>query len=404
VDRAANAGQVARNKHYKGRRAMQISTRGAVDPFIAMAVMEAARAREAAGADIIHMEVGQPATPAPRRAVEAAQAAIAAGPLGYTVALGLPELRERIARRYADRYGLSIAPERIAITAGASGAFLLTFLALFDAGARVAVADPGYPAYRNILKALDLRCVRLPTDAATRFQPDAQLLADAGRTGRLDGVLAASPANPTGTMLDRAAMTALVEECQRIGATFISDEIYHGVEYGARAVSALEISDDVIVINSFSKYFSMTGWRVGWMVAPPGVIGAVERLAQNLFICPSHVAQVAALAALDAQDELEANLAVYAANRALLMEELPKAGFSALAPCDGAFYLYADVSALTGDSVDFCARMLAEAGVAATPGVDFDPLRGGGFVRFSFAGSTAAMAEGARRLKAWRRA
>jgi len=359
VDRAANAGQVARNKHYKGRRAMQISTRGAVDPFIAMAVMEAARAREAAGADIIHMEVGQPATPAPRRAVEAAQAAIAAGPLGYTVALGLPELRERIARRYADRYGLRIAPERIAITAGASGAFLLTFLALFDAGARVAVADPGYPAYRNILKALDLRWVRLPTDAATRFQPDAQLLADAGRTGRLDGVLAASPANPTGTMLDRAAMTALVEECQRIGATFISDEIYHGVEYGARAVSALEISDDVIVINSFSKYFSMTGWRVGWMVAPPGVIGAVERLAQNLFICPSHVAQVAALAALDAQDELEANLAVYAANRALLMEELPKAGFSALAPCDGAFYLYADVSALTGDSVDFCARMLA---------------------------------------------
>lgn len=382
---------------------MEISRRGTVDPFIVMAVMEAARRRETAGADIVHMEVGQPGTPAPRRAVEAAATAMRAGPLGYTVALGLPALRERIARRYRERHGLALDPGRVVITMGASGAFILAFLALFDAGDRVAIADPGYPAYRNILRALDLVPVRLPATDATRFQPDAHLLADAGRSGALRGVLVASPANPTGAMLDRAAMAALIAECRRIGATFISDEIYHGVEFAGRAVSALELSDDAVVINSFSKYWSMTGWRVGWMVVPAPLVETVERLAQNLFICPPHVAQVAALAAMDADDELEANVAVYAANRALLLEALPRAGFAGLAPCDGAFYLYADVSGLTDDSVAFCARMLAEAGVAATPGVDFDPDRGRGWVRFSFAGPTERMAEGARRLKDWLR-
>jgi aspartate/methionine/tyrosine aminotransferase len=367
-----------------------------------MEVLAEARAREAAGADIVHMELGQPGTPAPRRATEAARAALGSDPMGYTVALGLPALRERLSRRYREHYGVDVGPERIAITTGSSAGFLLAFLAVFDAGARVAIADPGYPAYRNILRALDLEPVRLAAGPATRFQPDPHLLADAGRAGRIDGLLAASPANPTGTMLSRDAMVDLVEECQRIGAAFISDEIYHGVEYGARAVSALEISQDVIVINSFSKYYSMTGWRVGWMVAPPGIIGAIERLAQSLFICAPHVAQVAALAALDAEEELQANLAVYAANRALLLEELPKAGFSGLAPCDGAFYLYADIGDLTDDSTAFCKRMLAEAGVAATPGADFDPERGARTLRFSFAGPAAAMAEGARRLRDWR--
>jgi aspartate/methionine/tyrosine aminotransferase len=382
---------------------MRISTRGAVDPFIAMQVMEAARRREAEGADIIHMEVGQPGTPAPRRAIDAAAAALAAGPLGYTVALGLPSLRERIALRYRERHGVTVAPERIAVTTGASGGFLLAALALFDAGERVALADPGYPGYRNMLRALGLSPVRLPAGPAARFQPDAALLADAGRMGRLSGVVAASPANPTGTALDRAAMIDLVEECQRIGATFICDEIYHGVEYGPPSVSALEVSSDVVVLNSFSKYFSMTGWRVGWMVAPEPVIAVVERLAQNLTICPPHVAQVAALAALDAEDELQGHVRAYAANRALLMEELPRAGFRDFAPCDGAFYLWASIAELAEDSRAFCARMLAEAGVAATPGVDFDPVQGMGWVRFSFAGPAPAMVEGARRLRTWLR-
>ncbi|WP_093253341.1 aminotransferase class I/II-fold pyridoxal phosphate-dependent enzyme [Rubrimonas cliftonensis] len=381
---------------------MRISRRGAVDPFIVMEVMEAARAREAAGADVVHMEVGQPGAAAPARAIEAARAAMARGPLGYTVALGLPELRERIARRYAERHGVVVAPERIAVTAGASAGFLLAALALFDAGDRVALAEPGYPAYRNMARALDLIPVGVPTGPQTRFQPDAHLLADAGRAGRLAGVIAASPSNPAGTMLDRAAMAALAVECRRIGATLVSDEIYHGLEHGARAVSALEVDPDAVVINSFSKYFCMAGWRVGWIVAPPEAIAAVERLSQNLFICAPHVSQVAALAAMDAEDTLEAEVEVYRANRALLLEELPKAGFRSFAPCDGAFYLYADVGDLTDDSVAFCRRMLQEAGVAATPGVDFDPPRGRSFVRFSFAGPTARMREAARRLRDWR--
>jgi aspartate/methionine/tyrosine aminotransferase len=380
---------------------MRIARRGAVDPFIAMAVMEAARRREAAGADIVRMEVGQPGAPAPRAARAAAAAALDASPLGYTVALGLPELRARIARRYAERHGVEIDPDRVVVTAGASGAFLLAFTALFDAGDRVALAEPGYPGYRNILRALDLAPVGLPTGPDTGFRPEPRMLANAGRLGRLAGLLIASPANPTGTMLSRDAMVDLIEECQRIGAVFISDEIYHGVEYGARAVSALEISDDVIVVNSFSKYFSMTGWRVGWMIAPAALIPTLERLAQNLFICPSHIAQVAALAALDAGPELDANVAAWKANRDLLRAALPAAGFGPVAPCDGAFYLYADIAPLGGDAEGFCARMLAEAGVAATPGVDFDPARGRDFVRFSFAGAPDRIAEGARRIAAW---
>jgi aspartate/methionine/tyrosine aminotransferase len=380
---------------------MKISSRGAVAPFIAMEVMAEARAIEASGSRVIHMEVGQPATPAPRRALEAAKRALDAEPLGYTNAPGLPALREAIARRYRDRHGVDVSPERVIVTPGASGAFILSFSALFEAKARIAVPDPGYPAYRSLVQALGLRVVRTETGPETRFQPNPSLIADACRLGLVQGVLAASPANPTGSMLDRGALTDLIEECQRIGATFISDEIYHGLEYETPSVSALEVSNDLIVINSFSKYFSMTGWRVGWMVVPAEHAKSFDRLAQNLFICAPHVAQVAALAALDAEEELQANLAVYAANRALLLEELPKAGFDSFAPSDGAFYLWADVSGLTDDSREFCARMLAEAGVAAAPGVDFDPVRGARSVRFSFAGSTGDMAEGARRLKTW---
>jgi aspartate/methionine/tyrosine aminotransferase len=390
-----------RRARYQERPIMEISRRGAVESFLAMDVLSAAGAAEAAGADIVRMEVGQPAAFAPQAARDAAVAALSAGPLGYTPALGLPALRERIARLYQERHGVRVPPERIAITSGASGGFMTAFIALFDAGARIAVADPSYPAYRNILKALDLEIVRIEAGPATAFQPDPHLLADAGRRGRVDGVLVASPANPTGSMLSRDAMVDLVEECQRIGAPLISDEIYHGLTFGAPAVSALEITADAIVINSFSKYYCMTGWRIGWMVVPEALMPTIERLTQNLFICAPHVSQVAALAALDCEDELHANVAAYARSRDLLLSELPRAGLDIIAPCDGAFYLYVDASALTNDSVAFCRRMLEEAGVAATPGLDFDPVRGATTVRFSFAGAPERMAEGARRLRTW---
>jgi aspartate/methionine/tyrosine aminotransferase len=375
---------------------MRTSARGEVDPFIVMDVMEAARAEEARGRHVIHMEVGQPGTPAPAVARAALERAMAAGALGYTVALGLPELRARIARLYGERYGVDLDPGRVVVTAGSSAGFILAFTSLFDRGDRVAIGDPGYPSYRNILRALDLVPAEIETRAEHRFQPVPQDLTDG-----LAGVLIASPANPTGTMLDRAALAALIGAAAERGIAFVSDEIYHGIQYGARPVSALEISDDVYVVNSFSKYFSMTGWRIGWMVVPAGHVRRVERLVQNFFICAPHASQVAALAALDATDELEANLDVYRANRALLLEGLPRAGFGRIAPPDGAFYVYADVSAMTGDSHRFCDRILREAGVAVTPGLDFDPRRGGGTLRFSYAGATADMAEGLRRLEAW---
>ncbi|MEM7544403.1 MAG: aminotransferase class I/II-fold pyridoxal phosphate-dependent enzyme [Pseudomonadota bacterium] len=374
------------------------SKRGVVDPFIVMDVMEAARRREAAGHNVIHMEVGQPATGAPRAAREAAAAAILDDPLGYTVALGIPALRERIAQLYRDWYGVSVAAERIVVTSGSSAGFLLAFLALFDAGDRVATVAPGYPSYRNILSALDIRVEEMEGVAANGWRPTPTQVAAAGD---INGLLVASPSNPTGAMLNRESLTELIGAAAEARAHFISDEIYHGLTYGPRAVSALEISNEAIIINSFSKYFSMTGWRIGWMVVPDHLVRVVERLAQNFFICAPHVSQVAALAALDATEECEANLAVYARNREVLLNALPEAGLTRLAPCEGAFYLYAEVDHLTDDSRDFCDRMLTEAGVAATPGHDFDPARGAGTVRFSFARSTADIAEGARRLKVW---
>ena len=373
---------------------MRNSTRGEVDPFIVMDVMEAARAAEAEGRHIIHMEVGQPGTAAPAAARAALAQAMEAGPLGYTVALGLPELRARIAQLYGQWYGITLDPARVVVTPGSSGAFILAFSALFDAGQRVGIGAPGYPSYRQILKALDLQPVMLETKAENRLQPvPADLEGQA-----LDGLLVASPANPSGTMLDKTALAALIHATQAQGAAFISDEIYHGIEYEAKAVSALEISDDVYVINSFSKYFSMTGWRIGWMVVPPDHVRLIERLAQNLFICPPHASQVAALAAMDAHEELRRNMDVYRENRKLMLEGLPKAGFDRIAPPDGAFYVYADVSHLTQDSRQFCAEILEKAGVAVTPGLDFDAQRGHATLRFSYARSTADIREGLARL------
>jgi aspartate/methionine/tyrosine aminotransferase len=378
---------------------LRTSTRGEVDPFIVMDVMEAARAEEARGRHVIHMEVGQPGTPAPAAARAALAAAMERGALGYTVSLGLPELRARIARHYGEWYGVDLDPGRVVVTAGSSAAFILAFTSLFDRGDRVAVGDPGYPSYRNILRALDLVPADIETSAANRFQPVPSEFGPG-----LAGLLVASPANPTGTMLGRDALAALIGAAAERGVAFISDEIYHGIQYGPGAISALEISDEVYVINSFSKYFSMTGWRIGWMVVPEAHVRRVERLVQNLFICAPHASQVAALAALDARDELEANLAVYRANRELMLDGLPRAGFTRIAPPDGAFYVYADVSGLTADSRDLAARLLGEAGVAVTPGLDFDPRRGAGSLRFSYAGATEDIAEGLRRLEAWARA
>ena len=376
---------------------MRISTRSQVDPFIVMDVMQAAAAAEAEGRHIIHMEVGQPGTGAPKGASTALTAAMEQGALGYTVALGLPALRQRIARMYGEWYNVDLDPNRVVITSGSSGGFILTFPSLFDTGDRVGIGAPGYPSYRQILKALDLAPVDLPTSLDNRLQPVPSDFAGMD----LKGLLVASPGNPTGTMLDHAAMSALIDATQAQGASFISDEIYHGIEYEKKAVTALEITDDVYVINSFSKYFSMTGWRVGWMVVPEDHVRVVERIAQNMFICAPHASQVAALAAMDCTDELEANMDVYRANRAMMITGLREAGFTRFAPPDGAFYVYADVSELTDDSRALARDILDKAGVAVTPGLDFDPVRGHHWLRFSYARSTQDIAEGLGRLKTY---
>ncbi|HYD31484.1 MAG TPA: pyridoxal phosphate-dependent aminotransferase [Azospirillaceae bacterium] len=366
-----------------------------------MEVMRAAFERERAGGDVLHLEVGQPSTGAPKAVLEAAKAALDGDRLGYTDALGIASLREAIARWYRDRHGVSVPVERIVVTTGSSGAFLLSFLAAFEPGDRVAMAAPGYPAYRNILTALGVVPVEIVCGPDTRFHPTPALLDTLPEP--VDGLIVASPSNPTGTMLGAAELTALADWCRARRVRFVSDEIYHGIGYGMPAVSAAGLSDEAFAVNSFSKYFSMTGWRLGWMVVPADLLRSVECLAQNLFISPPSLSQMAAVKAFDSVDELDGHVARYARNRALLLEELPKAGFTRLAPSDGAFYLYADIGDLTSDSEGFCKRMLAETGVAATPGIDFDPARGHRFMRFSFAGTTETMAEAARRLKNWRK-
>jgi aspartate/methionine/tyrosine aminotransferase len=377
------------------------SARSAVAPFIVMDVMRAAAAKEANGAHIIHMEVGQPATPAPRAALEAVKRTLDTDPLGYTLALGMPALRERIAAHYKDWYGIDLSPERVVVTNGSSAAFVLAFLALFDVGARVALPSPGYPCYRHILTALGQRPVILETDAASRWMPTAQQIDVASEQSGLDGVLIASPANPTGTMLEPARLVEIVEVCRRRKLWLISDEIYHGLTYGLPAQTALRHAEDVVVVNSFSKYFSMTGWRIGWMIVPLGLVRVIERIAQNLYISPPTVSQVAATGAFDGIEELEANRRVYATNRALLLNELAKVGLDTIVPADGAFYLYVDVSRYTNDSLAFVTAMLEEIGVAVTPGVDFDETHGRHFIRLSYARSTPELVEAVHRLQSW---
>ncbi len=377
---------------------LKVSKRGTVPPFIVMDVLREANARAKSGEDVFHLEVGQPGTPAPSAVLMAASRALSQDLIGYSDAMGIVALREAIAGHYKHFYDSELAPERVMVTTGSSAGFLLSFLAAFEAGDRVALAMPGYPAYRNILTSLGIEPVPLPAGPQERFQPTVELLQKAGK---LDGLIIASPSNPTGTMVPQGHFQALVDYCEAEGIRIISDEIYHGITYGERATSVLELSDNAIVINSFSKYFSMTGWRLGWMVLPEDLLRPSECLGQNLFISAPTLSQIAGIAAFECYDELDGLVADYARNREILLEELPKAGLERLAPADGAFYLYADVTALTNDSSSFCSRMLAETGVAATPGIDFDPMRGNRYVRFSFAARPETIEIAAERLKNW---
>jgi len=379
-----------------------ISRRAAsVAPFIAMDVLAAANNQEARGERVIHLEVGQPGSAAPAAVLEAARAALQADRLGYVEALGIPPLRERIARHYRERYGLAVRPERVVVTTGSSSGFMLAFLAAFDIGDRVALASPGYPAYRNILGALGLTSRDLLSSAADHFQPTPKLLAVA--SDHPAGLIVASPSNPTGTMLDAEGLRALADYCGNAGIRLVSDEIYHGIVYGPREHSMLEFTQSAIVINSFSKYYSMTGWRLGWMIVPEDLVRPIERLAQNLYISAPTLSQLAAIAAFECGEELNGHVRRYQENRDLLLSGLPSAGLDRLTVPDGAFYLYADITHLSNDSRDFCGRMLREAGVAAVPGLDFDPQRGHGTLRISFAGATSDMEEAVRRLRAWKK-
>lgn len=381
----------------------QASRRAQIDSFVAMDVMSEANRRDAAGEDIVHMEIGQPASPAPQVARDAVRMALDSGAHGYTDATGLPELRERIARYYQERHALDIAPERIVVTTGSSAGFALAFLMLFDTGDALGLPQPGYPCYRHIASALGLRPVAVEAGPAEQWMPTPRALEEAGANAGdgLDGMIVASPANPTGTMLGYEDLATLIDYCRSRGIRFISDEIYHGLEHTIDAQTALRFSDDAIVINSLSKYYCMTGWRVGWMVVPERLLRAAERLQQNLYICAPALSQIAATAAFDATAELDEIKAGYARNRAHLLSALSEAGLGEMAPADGAFYIYADVSHLTDDSRDFAARALSDAGVSITPGIDFDPVEGHRYVRLCYAGGFAEMKKGASRLAEW---
>jgi aspartate/methionine/tyrosine aminotransferase len=377
---------------------MKVAQRGQIPPFYVMEVMKAAAARERIAGDVLHLEVGQPSTPAPAAVRAAAHKALDAARLGYTDATGLPELRERIAQHYGDCYGVTVSPDRIVVTMGASGGFVLAFLAAFDAGDRVAVTQPGYPCYRNTLEAFGVEAVPIPVGPETRFVPTSRLLDQAGR---LDGLVLASPANPTGTALTTDELSGLATYCRANGIRLIADEIYHGIEYGEQVPTALSVEPDAVVLPSFSKYFSMTGWRLGWMVAPTELIQPVERLAQNLFIAPPTLSQHAAIAAFDVTDELDVNVARYAENRRVLIDALGAVGLDHFASPDGAFYFYIDVSHLTDNSQDLCRSWLDDLGVACTPGIDFDPELGHRYMRLSYSESTADIVEAAGRITAW---
>ncbi|MBS9533151.1 pyridoxal phosphate-dependent aminotransferase [Mycobacterium sp. M1] len=381
----------------------RVALRAGIPPFHVMDVWLAAAERQRSHGDLVNLSAGQPSVGAPAPVRAAAAAALDHDQLGYTVALGIPELRAAIAGSYLDRYGLDVDPADVVVTTGSSGGFLLAFLACFDAGDRVAIASPGYPCYRNILAALGCEVVELPCGPDTRYQPTVEMLA--AIDGPLAGVIVASPANPTGTVIEPAELAAIAHWCDASGVRLISDEVYHGLVYdGAPAVScAWQTSRNAVVANSFSKYFAMTGWRLGWLLVPKSLQRAVDCLTGNFTICPPVLAQYAAVAAFTPESiaESDGRLAHYASNRTLLLDGLRDLGISRLAPTDGAFYVYADVAEHTADSLEFSSRLLAETGVAVAPGIDFDTERGNTHIRLSFAGPTADITEALRRIGAW---
>ncbi len=382
---------------------LRVARRAEIPPFHVMDVWVAAGERQRTHGDLVNLSAGQPSTPAPAAVREGAARALVEQVLGYTVALGIPELREGIAAHYARTYGLDVPAGQVVVTTGSSGGFLLAFLAAFDAGDRVAMARPGYPCYRNILSALGCEVVELPCGPQTRYQPTVAMLEALDEP--VKGLIVASPANPTGTVMPPAELAALAAYCERTGVQLISDEIYHGISYdGAPATSsAWSTSSEAVVVNSFSKYFSMTGWRLGWLLVPPRLLRAVERLAGNFTVCPPAPAQYAALGAFaeSSYAEADSHVARYAANRRLLLDGLARLGITRLAPADGAFYVYADVAHLTADSMDLTYRLLSDIGLAVAPGLDFDPVEGHRWIRFSCAGTPEDVAEALRRLEGW---
>ena len=374
---------------------MKSSLRSRIDPFIVMDIMERANAVEKKGQTVVHMEVGQPGTSAPKAAKDFLKASMEDNPMGYTVALGLPDLRKKIAELYGDWYGLDVDWNRIIITGGSSAGFILSFTALFDKLDKVGLPNPGYPSYRQIIKTLELDPVLINTTKKNKFQPTPN---DLSRYN-INGLLIASPGNPTGSMIEREPLEALVNYCVDRKVSLISDEIYHGIQYDMKPSTVLEYTDSCYIINSFSKYFSMTGWRIGWIIVPKEHVRVVERIQQNMFICASNASQILALGSFESKNELEKNLETYRENRKILLSALPEMGFNNIAPPDGAFYLYIDISEFSSDSYDFTIKMLNIGGVAITPGIDFDPIKGKSKIRISYARSTPEILKGIKRMK-----
>jgi aspartate/methionine/tyrosine aminotransferase len=367
-----------------------------IEPFHAIAISRLAHQLKAEGRSIIHMEFGQPSTGAPKKAIETTHHVLDTDGLGYWES---PDLRARLARHYQETYGVTVAPEQFILTCGASPALLLALISSFEPGARIAMARPGYVAYRNTVKALRQIPVEISCDASVRFQLTAAALAAVEPAP--DGVIIASPANPTGTIIEAAELEAIATVCRERGVRIISDEIYHGLSYVEPAHSMLEYAQDALVVSSFSKYFSMVGWRLGWLLVPPEHLERARAYVGNLFLTAPSLSQHAGLVALDCYEELQGHVAVYARNRQLLLDALPAMGLTSIAPPDGAFYLYADIGHLTDDSLDFCQMLLRDTGVATAPGLDFDPVEGCHFIRFSFAVSAPEIEEAIRRLTTW---
>ncbi len=367
-----------------------------IEPFHAIAISRLAHALKAEGRSIIHMEFGQPSTGAPAAAITTAHQVLDTDGLGYWES---PALKARLARHYHETYGVTVAPDQFILTCGASPALLLALISSFEPGARIAMARPGYVAYRNTVKALRQVPVEIPCDASVRFQLTAAALA--AIESAPDGVIIASPANPTGTIIDAGELAAITAVCRARGIRIISDEIYHGLSYIEPAHSMLEFAPDALVVSSFSKYFSMVGWRLGWLLVPPDHVERARAYVGNLFLTAPSLSQHAGLAALDCHEELQGHVAVYARNRQLLLDALPRLGLTSIAPPDGAFYIYADIGHLTDNSLQFCQDLLRATGVATAPGFDFDPVEGHRFIRFSFAVSTAEIEDAIERLAVW---